>query len=149
MKVIMTQHHPQLGNPGDVVNVKDGFARNFLIPRKYAIIATPGNLRQVEMIKQRQLTLEEKHKEKLRYISEKIARISVDLVVEVDEEDRLFGTVSPAQIAEALEKQGYSISKKQIIISDPIDSLGVYNVRVQLHPDIESKIRVWVLKREK
>jgi large subunit ribosomal protein L9 len=101
------------------------------------------------MIKQRQFTLEEKHKEKLRYISEKIARISVDLVVEVDEEDRLFGTVSPAQIAEALEKQGYSISKKQIIISDPIDSLGVYNVRVQLHPDIESKVRVWVLKREK
>jgi len=148
MKVILTQSHPRLGEAGDVVEVKDGYARNYLIPRNLAIPATKGNLKQVEAIKRRQMTLEQKRKEKLMAIAEKLSRVSVDIVVEVDENDRLFGSVTPGQIAEALQKQGFDIDKKQIILDEPIESLGVYNVTVKLHPEIEAKARVWVFKHE-
>ncbi len=148
MKVILTQPHPRLGEPGDVVEVKDGYARNYLIPRNLAIPATKGNLKQVEAIKRRQMTLEQKRKEKLMAIAEKLSRVSVDIVVEVDENDRLFGSVTPGQIAEALQKQGFDIDKKQIILEEPIESLGVYNVTIKLHPEIEAKARVWVFKHE-
>lgn len=148
MKVILTQPHPRLGEAGDVVEVKDGYARNYLIPRNLAIPATKGNLKQVEAIKRRQMTLEQKRKEKLMALAEKLSRISVDLVVEVDENDRLFGSITPGQIAEALQKQGFDIDKKQIVIEEPIETLGVYNITVKLHPEIEGKVRLWVFKHE-
>ncbi len=148
MKVILTQPHPRLGEAGDVVEVKDGYARNYLFPRNLAIPATKGNLKQIEAIKRRQMTLEQKRKEKLMALAEKLSRISVDLVVEVDENDRLFGSVTPGQIAEALQKQGFDIDKKQIVIDEPIETLGVYNITVKLHPEIEGKVRLWVFKHE-
>lgn len=149
MKVIITQPYPKLGNAGDIVEVKDGFARNFLIPKKIAIPANEGNLKQVEQIKRKQMTIEQKLRAKLSSIAEQLSRTSIDLIVEVDEKDKLFGTISQTQIAEALAKQGFEIDRKQIIIEEPIETLGVYNVKIQLHPDISSVIRVWVLKHEK
>lgn len=148
MKVILTQHHSRLGNAGDVVSVKDGYARNYLIPRKIAIPATSGNMKQVEQIRRRQLTMEQKRKERMMTLAEKLSRVSVDIVVEVDENENLFGTVTPGQVAETLQKQGFDINKKQVILDEPIDSLGVYNVRIKLHPEVESKVRVWILKHE-
>jgi len=149
MKIILIQPHPKLGDVGDIVEVKDGFARNYLIPKKFAIPATKGNLKQIEMLKKRKLTIEEKRKKYLHQLAEKLARTSVDIVVETDEEDRPFGAVSAGQIADALQRQGFNVDKKQIIIEEPIDSLGVYNVKIKLHPEIETKIRLWVLKSEK
>jgi len=148
MKVILTQPHSKLGTAGDIIVVKDGYARNFLIPRNLAISATKGNLRQVETIKRRQMSIEQKHKAKLMTISDKLSRVSIDIVVEVDDEDKLFGSVTTGQIADSLNKQGFNIDRKQIIIDEPIESLGVYNVAVKLHSDIETKIRVWILKHE-
>ncbi len=147
MKVILTQSHPKFGNAGDVIEVRDGFARNYLIPRRLAIPATPGNLKQIDQIRRRQLTLEQRRREKLQALAEKLSQASVDLVVEVDEQDRLFGAVTPGQIAEALQKQGFDVDKKQIVLDEPIESLGVYNVRVVLHPEVEARVRVWILKR--
>ena len=148
MKVILTQPNPKLGDAGDIVVVKDGYARNYLFPRKLAIEATKGNLKRVEGIKKRQMSIEQRHKEKLMTISEKLSRVSVDIIVEVDDEDKLFGSVTPGQISEALKKQGFDIDRKQIILDEPIESLGVYNVGIKLHPDVETKVRVWVLKHE-
>ncbi|MCD6417854.1 50S ribosomal protein L9 [bacterium] len=148
MKVILTQSHFKLGSAGDVITVKDGYARNYLIPRKFAIPATPGNMKQVEQIRRRQMTIEQKRKEKMQILAEKLSRVSVDLVVEVDEEDKLFGTVTTGQIADALQRRGFDIDRKQIIIDEPIDSLGVYNVKIDLHPEVECAVRVWILKHE-
>ena len=114
----MVKNHPTLGKPGEIVQVKNGYARNYLIPRKYAIAVTTGNLKQVEVIKQRQFTAEEKRKERMLKLAEKLSRISVDLVVEVDDEDRLFGSITTTQIADALAKQGYSVSKN-LLLSPP------------------------------
>ena len=148
MKVILTQSHFKLGSAGDVITVRDGYARNYLIPRKFAIPATPGNMKQVEQIRRRQMTIEQKRKEKMQILAEKLSRVSVDLVVEVDEEDKLFGTVTTGQIADALQRRGFDIDRKQIIIDEPIDSLGVYNVKIDLHPEVECAVRVWILKHE-
>ena len=148
MKVILTQSHFKLGSAGDVITVKDGYARNYLIPRKFAIPATPGNMKQVEQIRRRQMTIEQKRKEKMQILAEKLSRVSLDLVVEVDEEDKLFGTVTTGQIADALQRRGFDIDRKQIIIDEPIDSLGVYNVKIDLHPEVECAVRVWILKHE-
>ena len=84
----------------------------------------------------------------MQILADKLQKVSVDLVVEVDEEDKLFGTVSPGQIAEALQKQGFDIDRKQIVIEEPIDSLGVYNVTVKLHPEVQAKVRVWILRHD-
>jgi len=149
MKVILTQPHLKLGEAGDIIVVKDGYARNYLIPRNLAIAANKGNIKQVEVIKRRRMTIEQKRKDKLQIVSEKLSRVSVDLVVEVDDEDRLFGHVTNTQISEALKKQGFDVDRKQVIIDEPIESLGVYNIKIQLHTEIETKIRVWVLKHEK
>ena len=148
MKVILTQSHFKLGSAGDVITVRDGYARNYLIPRKFAIPATPGNMKQVEQIRRRQMTIEQKRKEKMQILAEKLSRVSLDLVVEVDEEDKLFGTVTTGQIADALQRRGFDIDRKQIIIDEPIDSLGVYNVKIDLHPEVECAVRVWILKHE-
>ncbi len=148
MKVILTKSHSKLGTAGNIVVVKDGYARNFLIPRKLAIPATSGNMKQVKQIKHRQMTIEQKRKEKMQILAEKLSRVSVDLVVEVDDEDKLFGTVTQGQIAEALQKQGFDINRKQVALDEPIDSLGVYNIRIDLHPEVESRVRVWILKHE-
>ncbi|RKZ31481.1 50S ribosomal protein L9, partial [bacterium] len=116
--------------------------------RNLASPATEGNLKQVETIRRRQMSIEQKRKEKLQNVADKLSRVSVDIVVEVDENDNLFGSVTPGQIAEALQKQGFEVNKKQIVLDEPIENLGVYNVTVRLHPEVEAKARVWVFKHE-
>ena len=148
MKIILTQSHSELGIAGDIVVVKDGYARNYLIPRKLAIKATSGNMKRVEQIRRRQMTIEQKNRERMEALAEKLSRASVDLIVEVDEDDKLFGTVSNGQIAQALQKQGFEVDRKQILLDEPINSLGVYNFRVALHPEVETTVRVWILKHE-
>jgi large subunit ribosomal protein L9 len=149
MKIILTQPHAKLGAPGDIAIVKDGFARNFLFPRNLAIPASKGNLFQVEEIKKRQDTIEKKRKEKMLLLGEKLSRASVDLEVEVDEYDKLYGHVSAGQIAEALNNQGFDLDRKQIVIDEPINTLGVYNVKIRLHPEVETEVRVWIMKHSK
>ena len=102
----------------------------------------------INQTEHRQMTIEQKRKEKMRVLADKLSRVSVDLVVEVDDEDKLFGTVTTGQIAEALQKQGFDVDRKQVALDEPIDSLGVYNIRIDLHPEIESRVRVWILKHE-
>lgn len=146
MKVILTQTIPKLGEFGEVVTVKDGYARNYLIPKGLALPATPSSIKTLELIRKQREGFEEKRKIKIQELAEKLEGLSVDLAVKVDDEDRLFGSVTAQMIADALKEKGFDIDKKCVIIEEPIQNLGVYTIKIQLSPDVVSSIRLWVVK---
>ncbi len=148
MKIILTENISTLGEIGEVVDVADGYGRNYLLPKKKAVRATEGNLAQVEHIKRLKASKESKLQETMEKFAEKLDGLSCDIVVEVDEnEDKIFGTVTTKMIAETLSEQhNIDIDKDKIIIEEPIKKLGIYLVPVNLHPDVRPKIKVWVVR---
>ena len=147
MKVILIEDVSKLGSMGDVVQVKNGHARNFLFPRKLASPATDSNLKLIDEIKKKKalaLTKEKKNAETLR---EKLSLASCTIAVEAGDDDRLFGSVTTQDIAQAFEDEGLSIDKRKIVIEEPIKKLGVYHVAVKLHPEVSGEVKVWVVKR--
>lgn len=147
MKVILREDVPDLGSTGDVVNVKDGYARNYLIPKLLAVQASTKSMRQME----HQKKLIESHKSKVRkdahIMAEDIEKISCTIPMLVGEQDKLFGSVTSKDIEEALSQEGISISRKRIILEEPIKSLGVYTVDVRLHTEVTAKLKVWVVAK--
>lgn len=147
MKVILRENFNALGKIGDIVDVKDGYARNFLIPKNIVYVATDGNLKALEEEKKRfgqKIQKEQKSAEKL---SVELEKISVSIPVQVGEEDKIFGTVTTQMISEALSEKGFEIDKRKIEIEEQIKTLGIYNVLVKLHPDINTKVKVWVVRQ--
>jgi large subunit ribosomal protein L9 len=146
MKVILREDHEKLGNIGDVIQVKPGFARNFLIPRKIAYPARPNFVKMIEE-EQRQ---KEHRKSKEKKVAEELAKglenVSVTISVSVGEEDKMFGSVTTLDIADALSKQNIEIDRKKIVLEEPIKELGIYSVPIKLHSEVEAKIKVWVVK---
>ncbi len=146
MKVILRQNTEGLGQIGEVVDVKDGYARNFLIPRKLAYTALGGNIRALEEEKK---TLSKKREQELaaaeRSASE-IEKVSVTIPVQVGEEDKIFGSVTAQMISDALKEKGHEIDKRKIEIEEPIKALGIYGVSIKLHPSVSAKIKVWVVR---
>jgi len=147
MKVILISDVPNLGKIGDTVNIQKGYGRNFLFPKKLAIPLTSGAVKHAEFIKKQKATKSEKILLTSKSLADKLEGISVDIPVEISEEDKIYGTVSSAMISDALKEKGFDIDKKFIEIEAPIKSLGVYNVSIKLHETIEPKIRVWVVKK--
>lgn len=146
MKVILRKNFDQLGQIGDVIEVKDGFARNFLIPRNIAYAAHKGNIRSLEEEKK---TFAKKIAKEL-LAAEKLAtefeKISVTIPVKVGEEDKIFGTVTNQIISDALKEKGYDIDRRKIEISEPIKSLGIYSVNIKLHPSVNAVVKTWVVR---
>ncbi len=146
MKVILRQDVDNLGREGDIVDVKKGHARNFLLPRGFAYLATPGNLQKLEEDKKlRDL----RHRKEIRGaedLARRISGASLTFVMKAGEEDRLYGSVSAGDIAAKLNEQGFSVDRKQIALDEPIKVLGVYTVEVKLHADVAGKVKVWVVK---
>jgi large subunit ribosomal protein L9 len=146
MHVILRENVENLGRIGDLVKVSDGYARNYLIPRKLVVIADEQNKAEIEH--QRKL-LEKKRlaaKGAAQEIAKKLAEVKVTIARKVGEADKLFGSVSNADIAEALKAQGLSIEKRTIQIEAPIKALGVHTVSVRLESDISAELKVWVVK---
>ena len=146
MKVILTQPIPNLGDVGDVVQVADGYAVNYLLPRKIAVKADPSKLRQLEHQRRILQKRRERQLAELKELAEKLEETSVTITARAGEEDRLFGSVTNTQIAEALAEQGIRIDKKQIQIDEPIKSLGVYKVAVKLGMGVQANLKLWVIK---
>jgi large subunit ribosomal protein L9 len=146
MKVVLRQDHESLGSAGDIVNVKAGFARNYLIPQGYALIATPRNIQRFENEKKQQNWMREKEKRNALEMAKKLENISCTIAVQVGEEEKLFGSVTSQNIADNLEAQGYPIDKRKVLLEEPIKSLGIYSIPIKLHPDVEAKVKVWVVK---
>ena len=146
MKIILRRDYENLGSAGEVVNVKPGYARNFLIPKGIALIATPENENRYTKEMQQLNWKKELDKKRSEKLAKELENISCTITVQVGEEDKLFGSVTTQNIVEALESLGYTIDKRKILLDEPIKSLGIYSVPIKLYPDIEAKVKVWVVK---
>ena len=147
MEIILRQGVENLGKPGDVVNVKAGYARNYLLPHGLAYEATPGNLKRIQQERDRLEAAENERRAGAQGIAEKLEQVSLTFSARVGEEGKLFGSVTATDIAQQLEAQGFHIEKRQIDLHEPIKALGVYRVPVRLHADVKPEIRVWVIKQ--
>lgn len=146
MKLLLRQDYKPLGEAGEIVNVKPGYARNFLIPNGLAMLASDKNLKRYENEKKQMFWRQEKDKRQSEELAKTLENVSCTITVQVGEEDKMFGSVTSQNIAEALEAQGYSVDKRKIILEEPIKSLGIYSVPIKLHTDVEAKVKVWVVK---
>jgi len=147
MEVILRSAVDKLGHPGDIVTVSSGYARNYLLPRGFAFLATDGNKKRISMEKGRLEAAENERREAASSIAEKLAEVSVTFAARVGEEGKLFGSVTTADIAHQLEVQGFHIEKRQIELNEPLKSLGVYRVGIRLHADVKPEIKVWIIKQ--
>ncbi|MDF1564207.1 MAG: 50S ribosomal protein L9 [Deltaproteobacteria bacterium] len=145
MKVILREDVQHLGDVGEIVNVKPGFARNYLIPQGLAVQADEKNVKKIEherrLIRQQLAKLHGAASE----LSAKIEGLPITITRKVGEQDKLFGSVTARDINEALQAEGHSIQRRQIRLAEAIKDLGVYEVQVRLHPEVSPKIRVWVV----
>ena len=147
MKVILRKVIEGKGSTGDVIEVKTGFARNYLIPEGFAFKATPSNLKIFEEEKRQKSIRENKERKKGEDLAEKLAKESFTAVVSVGEDDRLFGSVTSQTISELMKEKGYNIDHRKILLDEPIKALGIYTIGLKVHPEVEAKIKVWVVKK--
>ncbi len=146
MEIVLIKKVPDLGVAGDVVRVKTGYARNFLLPRQLGVAATPANLRLVADIAQREAAKVDKIRVVLEAEAAKLSKISVTQAVRVGEEDQVFGSVTTQQIAEQLAEQGFEVNRKDILLDEPLKALGQYEVPVKLGHGVTAAVTVWVVQ---
>ena len=146
MKVILRHDFETLGKIGEVVDVKDGYARNFLFPRGLAYAALKGNIRALDDEKK---AVEKRNLQELKAaetLAAELETVSVTIPVQVGEEDKIFGTVTTQMIADALKEKGHDIDKRKVEIEEPIKALGIYGVNLKIHQNVNAKIKVWVVR---
>ena len=147
MKVILLKDIQRLGNIGVEVEVKDGYARNFLIPQEGAMKSNKSALRVVEQKKREKSKKEAKVVEEFQVLVDKIAAVSCTIPMESGEEEKLFGSVTSEMISEAFKAEGVEIDKKKIVIEETIKTIGAFNVEIRLHPEVKTQARIWVVKK--
>jgi large subunit ribosomal protein L9 len=145
MKLILTQEVTGLGAPGDVVEVKDGYGRNFLIPRGFGIRWTKGGEKTIESIKAARTSREVRDLDHAKEIKAKLEGSSFDLPVRAGEGGRLFGAVTVTDIASAISEAGATVDKRKIIVGNPIKSLGLHQVTVKVHDDVDAMVNLNVV----
>lgn len=148
MKVILKEDIEKLGNKGDIVNVADGYARNYLIPRGLALAVTRGNLRLIEEEKKRLQREREREIKTAEELAEKLNALELEVYKKAGENDVLYGSVTASELAELLSGKGFNIDRKSIILEEPIKRLGVHYFEVRVHNEIKARVRVVVKKEE-
>lgn len=146
MKVILNRDIKGLGKEKDIIDVSDGYARNFLIPKGFALKSTPANFKIVAEGKRRELKLKEKEKEIFLELARKIEEISCTIAAKAGVDGKLYGSVTSQDIYEALVKEGIKMDKKKIGLEEPIKNLGIYQVGIELHPEVKATLKVWVIE---
>src|SRR5215471_16004966 len=146
MEVILKEDVPKLGHRGDVVRVAEGYGRNYLLPRKLAIEATKGNKAVIEQMKQAAVRRSAVEKSDAEALSKQLEGVSLSFQRKAGEKDHLFGSVTSADIAEALEQKGFNIDRRKIQLHDPLKNLGEFDVAIKLHRDVTSHVKVTVDK---
>jgi len=147
MKIILRDDVENVGRCGEIVMVKDGFARNYLIPRKLAIPATPGMLRSIGQVGRQKEQRDRKRLREAERIRLGLEKISCTAEVLVGEEDKVFGSVTAAHVAELLAEQGFEIDRRDILLDEPLKALGVYTVDVKVDRDVTARLKVWVVRK--
>jgi len=148
MEVILREDIDRLGHRGQIVKVADGYARNYLLPKRLAVRATDANRKIVEQERQAHLRREAKEKTEAEDLAKIVGGIVVTITEKAGEADQLFGSVGAKDIADALEKQNFSIDRRKIHLEHPIKQLGEFKVPIRLHRDVEAEITVQVVKEE-
>ena len=146
MKVILRQNFEPLGQIGDVVEVKDGYARNYLLPHKIAYTALKGNIRALEEEKQNVAKKTQQELNAAEKLATELEKVSITIPVQVGEEDKIFGSVTTQMIVGALKEKKYDVDKRKIEIEEAIKTLGIYSVNIKLHKNVSTKIKVWVVR---
>jgi large subunit ribosomal protein L9 len=147
VQVILHEDVEKLGARGQIVDVAPGYARNFLIPRKLAVPATPGNLKALERMRTAFAKREADERGAAQTLGGLLSGVTVRLTRKAGESDQLFGSVTPADISESLAAQGYTVDKRKIQLQDPIKVLGEYDVPLKLHRDVPASVKV-IVERE-
>ena len=147
MKIILKDDVEKVGRCGEVVSVKKGFARNFLFPRQLAVPASAGLLRSIDQITHQKTQRDRKRLKEAERIKMGIERVSLEAQVQVGEEDRVFGSVTSAALAELLRAQGFDIDRRNILLDEPLKALGVYTVDVKIEQGVVAHLKVWVVKK--
>jgi len=146
MRIVLRTDIEKVGRRGEVVRVANGYARNYLLPKRLALEATPGNLKRIEQERRVREVHETKEKQDADALAARIAQLSCTLVRKVGENEVLYGSVTNADIAELLEKEGFVVDKRKIQLDEPIKALGIYEVPVRLHAEVTASLKVWVVK---
>jgi large subunit ribosomal protein L9 len=147
MEVILKQDVEKLGKAGSVVKVKDGFGRNYLIAKGLAIPVTASNLKQLEQEKQRKEAQQVIRKKEAEAVKEKLAGMSLTIASLTQDDEKLYGSITNQDIAQALKDEGLEIDKNIIMLDEPIKALGIYEVPVELHLEVQTKVKVWIVKK--
>ncbi len=148
MEVILRKDIPKLGKAGDVVKVKDGYARNYLIPKGLAILANQKTLKALENQRKIILAKAERERKKLQSLAEKLEGLTLTVYRKIIEEDRIYGSVSALDIVNMLKEQGMEIEKNQVMLEEPIKKLGIFEVPIKLSSDKIVNIKVEVLEEK-
>ena len=146
MKVILTEKLDTLGEAGAIVDVKDGYARNFLLPRKLALVANKSNMSVYNEANLQRDAQDSKAKREAEILAKTLEKASCTVPVAVGEGDRIFGSVTAQQIADLLVEEGFEIDRRAVVLEEPIRALGVYDIPIRLHAEVEAPVKVWVVK---
>ncbi len=146
MEILLLQDIEKIGKEGDIVTVADGYARNYLIPKRMAIKATRGFADVQRSLQRRRIVQAQAELDECGQLAERIGNLSCTISAKVGEEEKLFGSVTAADIAEALRKEGLEIDKKKIVLDSPIRNLGIYSIIIHLHPEVKATLKLWVVK---
>jgi large subunit ribosomal protein L9 len=146
MQIILQEDVEKLGNRGQIVEVAEGYARNFLLPRKLALEASAGNMKRLERMRATFAKKEATEKDAAQKLAELLAGVSISLTRKAGENDQLFGSVTTADLAAALEAQGYTIDKRKITLTDPIKLVGEYQIPIKLHREVTANVKLAVTK---
>jgi large subunit ribosomal protein L9 len=148
MDVILKEDVKSIGKAGDKVDVKSGYARNYLIPRGLALEVTAANMKAVAIQKEQRAKKEQAAKIAAEAIAEKLANVSCTIAMNAGEEDKLFGSVTHADVAGALQAEGISIDKKDIAFEEDISKLGIYYCKIKLHPEVTQRVKLWIVNKK-
>ena len=146
MEIILMEDVPSVGKMGDKVRVSDGYARNYLLPRKKAVIATAAGLQVLERAKQLVQHRGERSEQEARELAQRLAEISCTIAKPAGEGGKLFGAVTSADIEKALQAQGVQVDRKKIVLEEPIKNIGAYTVSLKLHPTVVAQLNLVVEK---
>jgi len=148
MKIILRQNIENLGKIGELVTVKDGYARNYLIPRSYAYYASEKAIKALEVEKKKYAKRIAKEKADAEIIAAKLSELQISIPMKVGEEGKLYGSVTSQMIAQELSIRGFEIDKRNIVIDESIKNLGVFDIKVRLHQEVITPLKIWVSSEE-
>ena len=146
MKIILKQDVDKLGSAGEIVEAKPGYARNYLIPQGMAVLASKANMKIYEQERAAVDRRRQQEIQEAKELAEKLNNVSLTATVQVGEEDKVFGAVTNQTIAELLQEKGHDIDRRRILLEEPLKSLGVFEVPIKLHSEVEALVKVWIVR---